>query len=63
MPSGEMHEGVVRRSDAVVFATAVAGAVPPAYFAGAVAPADLAGTDVPAVAGIKFLSCIYIPLY
>ena len=55
MPSREMHEGVVRRSDAVVSTTAVAGAVPPAVFAGAVAPAGLAGTDVPAVAGMKFL--------
>ena len=55
MPSGEMHEVVVRRGDAVVSSTAVAGAAPPADFAGAVAAADLAATDVPAVAGMKFL--------
>ena len=44
VPSREMHEGVVRRSDAVVSTTSVAGEA---------APADLAGTDVPAVAGMK----------
>ena len=34
VPSWEMHEGVVRRSDAVVSSTAVAGAAPPADLPG-----------------------------
>ena len=56
VPSAEMQEGVVRRSDAVVSTTSVTGAAPPANHAGVVAPADLARTDVPAVAGMKFLA-------
>ena len=45
VPSREMHERVVRWSEAVVSTTAVAGAASPADIAGAVAQADLAGTD------------------
>ena len=52
VPSREMPEGVVGRSEAVVSTTAMAGVAATAVFAGAVAPADLAGTDVPAVAEV-----------
>ena len=54
VPSREMPEGVVGRSEAVVSTTAVAGVAAPSIFAGAAAPAGLAGTNVPAVAGMTF---------
>ena len=52
--SRERHGGIVKRSDAVVSTTAVAGAAALPDFAGASAPVDLAGTHVPSVAGMKF---------
>ena len=55
VPSLEMPEGIVGRSESVVSTTAVAGVAALAVFAGADVPADLAVTDVPAVSGMKFL--------
>ena len=64
VPSWEMPEGVVGRSEAVVSTTVAAGAAAPAIFAGAVAPADLAGTHVPAIAGMKLSAvaemCVFL---
>ena len=52
IPSRRRHGEIVRRCDAVVPTTAVAGAAALADIAAA--PVDLAGTGVPAVAGMKF---------
>ena len=53
LPSRTGPGKIVRRCDAVVPTTAVAGATALADIVGAVAPVDLARTDVPAIAGMK----------
>ena len=54
VPSRRRHGEIVRRCDALVPTTAVAGVAALADIAGAAAPVDLAETDVPAAARMKF---------
>ena len=60
IPSRRRHGEIVRRCDAVVPTTAVAGAAALADIAAA--PVDLAGTGVLAVAGMKFFDRLPILL-
>ena len=54
LPSRTRPGKIVKRCDAVVPTTAVAGAAALANIAGVVVPVDTAGTSVPAIAGMTF---------